>query len=56
MNLRWLAVALFLTSISLPAALMADDRPTPSAPIVKHPSPGPTDGDPTGPPGLRITR
>ena len=56
MNLRWLAVALFLTTISLPAVLMADDQPTPPPPIVQHPSPGPTDGNPNGPPGVRTVR
>jgi hypothetical protein len=53
MNLGWLAVALLLTTISLPATLMATDGPDgdPNGPppVFRHPS-VPPDGDPNGPP------
>jgi hypothetical protein len=51
LNLRWLAVALLLTTISIPATLMATDGdPDGPPPVFRHPSPMPTDGDPDGPP------
>jgi hypothetical protein len=54
-NLRWLAVATLLATISVPASLMAiNDAPTgpaPKGPItVPTPPNCPIDGNPTGPP------
>jgi len=44
---RWLVVALLLTTISVPATLMADGNPNgPPPPIVHHPGPPPPDGNP----------
>ena len=57
MNLRCLAVSLFLLSISLPATLMADGNPNgPPPPIVQLPTPLPPDGNPNGPPPKVIMR
>ena len=61
MNLRWLAVALFLTVISAPASLMAttgsgpDGNPNGPPPIV-YPAPLPPDGNPNGPPPKVMVR
>jgi hypothetical protein len=49
MNRRWLAVALLLTSISIPATLFANtdgNRIGSPPPILHHPSPLPPDGNP----------
>jgi len=46
MNLRWLAVALLLTTISLPATLLADSNPNSPAPPVVHKPGLPPDGNP----------
>jgi hypothetical protein len=50
MNLRWLAVALLLATVSVPATLMADGNPFPhhtGIPVsgVQNPAPAP-DGNP----------
>lgn len=54
MSLRWLAVALFLTTLSVPRTLKAavespDGNPIGPPPIVFPPS-HPADGNPTAPP------
>jgi hypothetical protein len=61
MSPRWLAVALLLTTFSVPGTLMAttgsgpDGNPSGPPPIV-YPSPVPTDGNPSGPPPVRPER
>jgi len=51
MTLRWLALAVLLATVFVPATLMADGNPSGPPPIV-HGSPLPPDGNPTGPPKL----
>ena len=46
MNLRWLAVALLLTTISLPATLLAASKSDSPAPPVVHKPMLPPDGNP----------
>jgi hypothetical protein len=61
MNPGWLAVALFLTTISVPITLMAttgsgpDGNPSGPPPIV-FPTPQSPDGNPSGPPPARPER
>jgi hypothetical protein len=55
MTTRWLAFALLLATISVPATLMAiEDNPTGPAPkgpiVLPSPPKAPIDGNPTGPP------
>lgn len=60
MNLRWLAVALLLTTISRPATLLANSNSDSPAPPVVHKPMLPPDGNPwprvldTDNPGLRM--
>jgi hypothetical protein len=61
MSPRWLAVALFLITTSVPPSLMAnsgngtDGNPSGPPPIV-FPTPQAPDGNPSGPPPVRPER